>query len=223
MRLKPQEDILLLLNGELGSPSQVRRLAKKADAVLCADGGARHAARLGLTPRAVIGDMDSLPARLPRWKTTVYVCDFDPDASDFEKSLRFIAHRRFPRAAKKTLGPAPAGGPTVWIAGALGVRPDQQLVNWAIFERYSVFLDLRLADGCLAWIAGKGRRRIESRKGQSVTLLSITPQARVTTHGLLYPLRGAILERGSRGLSNRSVSLKPWIEVHAGRVWVLLS
>src|SRR5208282_5741093 len=104
MKVKPQENILLLLNGELGSAAQARKLGRQASLVLCADGGARHAAKLGLVPRAVIGDMDSLPDSLPRWKSTIYVCDFDSDVSDFEKSLRFIARRKFIRAAKRTLG-----------------------------------------------------------------------------------------------------------------------
>jgi thiamine pyrophosphokinase len=88
-------------------------------------------------------------------------------------------------------------------------------------ERYSEFLRLGLAEGGGAWIAGKGRHRIQCVKGETLTLLSVTPSARVTTHGFLYPLRKEILERSSRGLSNRIVTANPQIEVHSGRVWVL--
>lgn len=220
---RTSKDILLLLNGEIRFAAQVRRLARRAGAVLCADGGARHAAKLGLVPRAVIGDMDSLPKRLPHWKKTLFVCDFDPNASDFEKALRFIARKRLRRAAKRILGTSSKAGSAVWIAGALGGRLDHETVNWALMERYSAFLRLGLAEGDGAWIAGKGRHSIECAKGRMVTLLSVTPSARVTTHGLLYPLRKEMLGRSSRGLSNRAASAKPWIEVHSGRVWVLLS
>ena len=221
MRFKPKEDILLLLNGELESSTRVRKIGRRAGIVLCADGGARYAARLGLIPRVVIGDMDSLPDRLPRWNSTFYVCDFDPDTSDFEKALRFIARRKFVRAAKRTLGPAKTGGPMVWVAGALGGQRDHEFINWALLERYSDSLRLGFAD-YPAWIAGPGRHRIKCRKGQGLTLLSVTPSSRVTTHGLLYPLRKGVLERGSRGLSNRAIASNPWIEVHSGRVWMLL-
>lgn len=220
MRRKPKKDVLLLLNGEIGSVAELKRLARRCGTVLCADGGVRHAAEMGVAPRAVIGDMDSLPKRLPRWTTTIYVCDFDPDASDFEKSLRFIARQRFRRAAKRILGPA--SDPIIWIAGSLGGRLDHERVNWALLERYSASLRLHLAEGG-AWIAGKGRHRIESPKGRTVTLLPVTPAARLTTHGLLYPLRKEVLERSSRGLSNRTVSSKAWIDVHEGRVWILKS
>ena len=35
-------------------------------------------------------------------------------------------------------------------------------------------------------------------------------------------LRKEILERGSRGLSNKAVSSGPSIEVHSGRVWIIV-
>jgi len=215
-------EILLLLNGELRSPAQVRAAARRGAAVVCADGGARHAASLGLAPDVIIGDMDSLPRRLPRWKRTLFICDFDPDVSDFEKAIRFIGRRRFTRAARRVLGPGSAAGPAVWVAGLSGGRADQELVNWAIFERYARQLRLVAAEGGSAEIAGPGRHPIRCRKGQAVTLLSVTPKAKVSTHGLHYALRRGVLERGSRGLSNRAISSAPSVTVHSGRIWIIV-
>jgi thiamine pyrophosphokinase len=212
-------DVLLLLNGEIKSGPSVKRLARKAGAVLCADGGARYAAKLGIIPRAVIGDMDSLPKHLPQWKSTIYICDFDPNVSDFEKALRFITRQKFQRAAKRILGSSD-GQPTVWVAGALGGRLDHELVNWALLERYSEDLEIRLADGN-ALILGKGRHQIDCQKGATVTLLSVTQTTRVSTRGLEYPLRKGLLERSSRGLSNRATCIHPSIEIHSGRVWLV--
>src|SRR5579859_6399292 len=107
---------LILLNGELKNPDAVRRLVKSGATLLCTDGGVRHAASLNLEPRLVIGDMDSLPSPLPHWKNTVYVCNFDQNRSDFEKTLQFARSR---------------GIQAVWVAGALGGRLDHELVNLA--------------------------------------------------------------------------------------------
>ena len=42
--------VLLFLNGDLRDSRVVARLARKADLILCADGGARHARTLGVVP-----------------------------------------------------------------------------------------------------------------------------------------------------------------------------
>ncbi|MDD5628740.1 MAG: hypothetical protein PHU21_06725, partial [Elusimicrobia bacterium] len=90
--MRPGRTAFLFLNGELPEPDLARRLARRADLVVCADGGARHAVRLGLRPDVVVGDMDSLPRPLPRaWRGVSFLCDFDEDSSDFEKALRFAA------------------------------------------------------------------------------------------------------------------------------------
>jgi len=198
---------LILLNGDLGNPGAVRRLVRSGATLICADGGARHAAKLGLEPRLVIGDADSIPHKLlARWKRAVYLFDDDQDASDFEKALRFAARR---------------GIRTLWVAGALGGRLDHELVNLALMERYSETLNLSLADRG-ASILGPGRYRIPCRKGRALTLLPATPQALVTVSGVKYPLRREVLTRSSRGLSNAATSSSIRLQIHSGRLWIIM-
>ncbi|MBI3547892.1 MAG: thiamine diphosphokinase [Elusimicrobia bacterium] len=194
---------VLLLNGALREPKDVARLVRGGAALICADGGAKHAAALGLEPRLVIGDMDSLPSRLPRWKSTTFLCDFDLDRSDFEKALRFAASR---------------GLRQVWIAGALGARLDHTLVNLALIETYSEILPLALADAG-ASILGPGVHRLDCRRGARLTILPATPQAKVSLSGVRFPLAERVLARTSLGLSNEALSRTVRLEVHAGRVW----
>ena len=102
------------MNGELREPAAAKKLARSANAIVCADGGARHAKTLGLIPHVIVGDMDSLPRPLPRsWKKTAYLCDFDVNRSDMDKSLDFVEQSGFAK---------------VWIAGALGGGLDHELV-----------------------------------------------------------------------------------------------
>ena len=103
-------------------PAHVRGLSRKAHRVFCADGGAGHAARLGIEPRLVIGDMDSLPKPLPKWRNTVFLCDFSKEKSDFEKVLDLAAS---------------SGAREVWVAGAVGGRLDHLLVNLSLVERFA--------------------------------------------------------------------------------------
>ena len=70
----PIRPCLIILNGEIRDQKAVLDAArlccsgKTPGAVLCSDGGLRHAASLKIVPDFVIGDMDSLPKPIPRFK-----------------------------------------------------------------------------------------------------------------------------------------------------------
>ncbi|OGR87269.1 MAG: thiamine diphosphokinase [Elusimicrobia bacterium RIFCSPHIGHO2_02_FULL_57_9] len=197
---------LILLNGVLPDPGLVRRLARKTSHVLCADGGLRHAASLKLSPRFVIGDMDSLPRPLPHFKKrTTYLCDFDEDRSDFEKTLNFAGEAGFKR---------------IYVAGALGGRTDHMLVNLALIGRYSASLEIIMVDRGFARLLGPGRYDLATlKKGQAFSLLA-APQAKVSLAGAKHVLKNVFLQAGSLGLSNKAAS-RPHLVIHQGRLWLM--
>jgi len=195
---------LLLLDGELASPAEVRGAARRADWVIAADGGARHAAKLGLEPDFVAGDLDSLPARLPAsWKRTVIVGDPDPDRSDLDKALS-LARR--------------LGARRVIAAGARGGSLDHELVNLAVLEA-AAGLEVELVGGGSARLLGPGRHRPALRRGARFSLLA-APRARARLTGARFPLDG-LLVRGARGLGNRAEGAVT-LTVRTGRVWLLV-
>jgi thiamine pyrophosphokinase len=197
---------LLLLNGELREPAAVRALARRVDAVVCADGGARHARSLGLVPDAVVGDMDSAPRSRPRsWSRVPFIHDLDPSRGDLDKSLDYVEA---------------SGARKVWIAGALGGGLDHELVNLAALERRGGRLEIVVVGGGLARLLGPGRHPLALRRGARFSLLA-APRARVTLTGARYGLRAETLARGSRGLGNR-VEGRAALRVHAGRVWLVV-
>ncbi len=195
---------LLLLNGELREPKAVKALARRADAVLCADGGARHAKTLGLIPDCVIGDMDSLPRPVPKkWRRTAFICDFDESRSDLDKTLDFAEA---------------AGAGRVWVAGALGGGLDHELVNLAALEARGGKLEIAVIGGGAASLLGPGRHVLGLKRGERFSLVA-APRARVALTGARYPLRGEVLARGSRGLGNRAEG-PVVLTVRTGRVWL---
>ena len=204
MKKKSGRSFLLLLNGELREPKAVRTLARRADAVLCADGGARHAMALRLVPDCVIGDMDSLPKPLPKsWRKTAFVCDFDEERSDLDKTLDFAQA---------------AGARRVWIAGALGGGLDHELVNLAALEARGDALEIVVIGGGAATLLSPGRHVLDLKRGERFSLVA-APRARVTLTGARYRLRGEMLARGSRGLGNRAEG-RVVLTVRSGRVWL---
>ncbi|MDD5304055.1 MAG: thiamine diphosphokinase [Elusimicrobia bacterium] len=196
---------LIILNGDMRDPGSARAAARRADAVICADGGARHAAALRLIPDFIVGDMDSLPKALPKtWKKTLYWCDFDPERSDLDKALDFARS---------------IGAREVRVAGALGGGLDHELVNFAALEESARGLDLTVIDGGTARLLGPGRHRLLLKKGARFSLLA-APRARLSLAGARFALKNELLRRGSRGLGNRADG-KVVLTVREGRVWVV--
>ena len=196
---------LILLNGELRSAGAVRAAAKGTGVLICADGGTRHAKTLGLVPNFIVGDMDSLPSRLPRtWRKTLYRRDDDPERSDLDKALDFA------RAL---------GARRVMIAGALGGGLDHELVNFAAFELGARGLELSVIDEGTARLLGPGRHRLALKMGARFSLLA-APRARLSLSGARYGLKNEVLVRGSRGLGNRAQG-PVMLRIKEGRVWVM--
>ncbi len=196
---------LILLNGEMRDPKSVRSAAKAADAVICADGGSRHAKTLGIIPGFIVGDMDSLPRPLPRtWKKTVYWSDFGADRSDLNKALDFASSLGARRAI---------------VAGALGGGLDHEMINLAVLEKEAKDLELTVIDGGTARLLGPGRHRLSLKKGARFSLLA-APRARLSLSGARYRLKNEVLARGSRGLGNRAEGAVTLV-VLEGRVWAI--
>lgn len=197
---------LLLLNGDIPDAAMIRRLARRCRVIICADGGARHARRMGLVPDVVVGDMDSLPRPLPRnWTRTLYWCDFNENSSDFDKALEFMGR---------------TGCGRLYVAGLFGGRLDHCMVNLSLARRYGARESLVVVDRGMAALLGPGRYRLGLRRGQRLSLLAVAPRTRLSVTGARYPLRHAALVAGSRGLSN--VAQGPvGLHVHAGLVWAM--
>lgn len=198
--------ILLLLNGDIPAPALVLRAAARCEAILCADGGARHAARLKLVPRWIVGDMDSLPKPLPRWPGAIFLCDFDEGRSDLEKALDFAAQ---------------APDAELWVAGALGGRLDHALVNLSLLEAAATERPLTLIDRGLGRLLGRGKHALSCRPGETLSLLACGTGAVATFTGVRYPLKRARLAPGARGLSNVATSAQARLELHSGRAWLI--
>lgn len=199
------KSVLILLNGDMRDPQSVRAAARRANAVICADGGARHAVALRLQPDFIVGDMDSLPKALPKtWKKTLYWCDFDPERSDLDKALDFARS---------------LGARAVRVAGVLGGGLDHELVNFAALEESGAGLDLTVIDGGAAQLLGPGRHALPFKKGARFSLLA-APRVRLSLTGALFGLKNELLRRGSRGLGNCAEG-KVVLTVREGRVWVV--
>lgn len=199
-------EALLLLNGPAQDKKTLRAIAKDVELIACADGGLKVALEAKLTPDIVIGDMDSRPKKLPKLPETVYLCDFDEDRSDFEKSLEWLKG---------------AGFEEIFISGVRGGRVDHERVNWSVVRAWSSKLEITVIDGGITRLLQPGHHRFPCSKGRTVSLVADTTSAVVSTKGLHYQLKEEKIRLGSRGLSNQCLRKTYEIQVHSGRIWMV--
>lgn len=210
--------ILLFANGELNFDADSPRLQSSIqghDFILCADGGANHAMRIGIVPNEVIGDLDSLSdqtyQRLLDNGVSIVRHPVDKSSSDLELSL---------------LRAAELGAAEITLLGALGGRLDHLLFNLQLFlhpELIRIHFSL-LSDSVMARCIRPGASfRFSTNPGEQVSLLPLSDQVRgVVSEGLLYPLEVSDLERGrSLSLSNQATAHEAQVSVQEGHLLLI--
>ncbi|MCL2669363.1 MAG: thiamine diphosphokinase [Syntrophaceae bacterium] len=202
--------VFILAGGELGDPAFFEEQRRQATpiAFICADGGARHLAALGIQPDLIIGDLDSLGK--------------DHQEAYAARGVRIFRH---PSAKDKTdtelaLQEAFRLGPEeVWIWGGLGLRLDHTLANCGLLlQGAGQGVEVRLIDPWCEVMLVKGRRALAGEAGQTVSLFPFGGEARgVTLTGFAYPLTRAVMTLDHPyGISNRLVAAEGIIEVASG-------
>lgn len=198
---------LIFANGEVSSHQRI----PAADLIIAADGGALRALQLGVAPKVVLGDLDSLPEEARR--RLAGECEFvvhprAKDATDLELAIDEAQKR---------------GATQITVLGALGARPDQTLANFLFPTKLNPAVDIEyLGDGWRT-ILVRNKVTLQGKAGDIVSLLPVTDQARgVSTAGLLYSLEEVTLHRASTlGVSNEMLGQQAEVRVKEGMLWVI--
>ncbi|MGD8454738.1 MAG: thiamine diphosphokinase [Anaerolineales bacterium] len=206
---------VIFANGELKSHEAVHKLLKPDDLILAADGGSHHCRTLGLTPAALIGDLDSVSEDdLAFWRERgTEIIQFLPDKNENDLELALLYAKE-------------KGAEAVLILGGLGGRWDQTIANLLLpaYERLAD-LDISLWDGGEWFYLIRDEKTIHGREGQTVSLIPLGGDAEgVRTQGLVWPLNDETLYFGaSRGVSNRMVGEAALVSVQKGILLCIVS
>lgn len=199
---------LILANGPLTYPDQVRALAWEADLLVAADGGGQHALALHLAPHLVVGDLDSLlpPTRRALEAGGASLRQFPPakDETDLELALQEAAAR---------------GADEIAICAALGGRTDQTLANVLLLALPE--LEGRrcsIVEGAEAVFLIRSGVEVVGEPGDLLSLIPIGGDCHdIWTEGLEYPLAGGSLFLArARGISNAFTAPRARIRVGQG-------
>jgi thiamine pyrophosphokinase len=186
-------------------------LVRGARSVLAADGGANHLARIGVRPDAVVGDLDSILARVRRWVGEErMVLRPDQEFTDLHKTLAFAFDER--------------DATQVTVLAATGGRLDHALENLALLARWAARGTLELRDERHRIVPVIESLEVETGAGQEVSLMPVGRCDRVWTRGLRWGLAGEPLDLSNRtGVSNLAEGEHIEIRVEGGALLVFLS
>lgn len=205
----------IISGGRIADPETLRPwLEKETDAVvICADGGARYAAAIGIVPSVIVGDMDSIDEGLLSFfeekGSTIVRYSPSKDETDTELALNHALRLE---------------ARTILLFGALGSRLDHSLANiFLLAGAVPPGVDLRIIDESCELFMVVDQLLLRGVTGQTVSLLPLSPVVSgITLRGFEYPLREGVMEMGrSLGVSNRFSGTEGFIEVKAGRLLVI--
>jgi thiamine pyrophosphokinase len=221
-------DALILADGAVAQRSRLDLAWPGWDAgigmVVAADGGARHAAALGVAIDLWVGDGDSFgePELAALEAAGIPLEKSRPDKDESDTELAILAAIRL-------------GATGIVVIGALGgPRIDHAFANVGLLAlpeldgRPATLLDVAARIGLIMAPDADGgpvARPLTGRAGDIVSLLPLGPGVEgVTTDGLRYALRDETLLTGhSRGLSNIRVSPDARVTVRSGFLLVIES
>ncbi|MBE9508969.1 MAG: thiamine diphosphokinase [Chloroflexi bacterium] len=206
---------IIFANGEFDDPESVRCLLRPDDLVIAADGGTRHALAVGVTPRAVIGDLDSLSpdnlAQIEAAGARIQRSSARKDETDLELALQYAARE---------------GASEIVILAALGGRLDQTLANLLLLALPELDgLDVRIVEGAQEAFLICKEALVVGQPGDTVSLIPLGGDAvGVTAEGLEWPLRDGTLRFGpARGVSNVLVKEQARVRVRRGSLLCVIT
>ncbi len=199
------EKVLLALNGQLPSRDLILQLQTPDIFTICADGAWDKLTALKLKADCIAGDFDSVK-EIPESARIIALPD--QNASDLEKILNWLT------AEKLT---------ELTVIGLSGGRIDHFLTNVSLLIAFADKLQIRVYDDeYSAWLLTSGSMTIDSQPSQLFSLLPWMHCTGVSLKNAKFPLTNAVLQPGSRGLSNICTDKELEIHLDSGGLGLIL-
>lgn len=201
---------LILANGKAPSKPVIRYLLKLGyTQLICADGGANKARKMGLRPSIIIGDLDSIHQETLDYFTPK--CKIlkikGQDDTDVEKCLKYLIKN---------------DATEVLLLGVTGDRLDHTFCNLGIVLKYYNIIQTRIIAENSILVPISGKVKIKTSPGEIISLYGFDSKTKITATGLRYPLTEESLPFGVReSTSNVAVKNEVKINVSRGVIFVI--
>lgn len=201
---------IIIANGKSPTKNVVEYFFKKGfNTIICADGGANSAKKLGIIPDYIIGDLDSLEANNFKYfksKSTIIQIKRQND-TDVEKCLKFAIKKKFDE---------------VILLGVTGDRLDHTICNLGIVIKFFNKIKIYISAENSFLSAHDKTVRLKSKINETISLYAFNKKTFITSEGLQYPLQKSNLAFGEReSTSNVSISEKVELKIIGGIVFII--
>lgn len=193
---------VIIGNGEIKDYDYIAGKLRKGDYIVCADGGYRHTAKLGVKPDVLIGDMDSIDGA--EYDGEIINLPVRKDFTDSEVCVKYVLLKDFDE---------------ILMLGFIGTRLDHTMTNLMLLKQIAESEKKgRIIDEHNEIFFTSGENTVYGKKGDLVSLIPFGGDlVGISTSGLDYPLDNETLFFGeSRGVSNIMTSNKCTITVQSG-------
>jgi thiamine pyrophosphokinase len=201
---------VILANGQAPAKREFTYLARAGyDNLICADGGANMAFKLGLIPDIIIGDFDSVDKEILEFYkpySTIIRLKRQND-TDVEKCLKYCIKNKINE---------------VILTGGTGDRLDHSFCNLGIVLKFYNDLKIKIIHQKSILSAHSGLVELETVKGEIISLYGFDQKTKITSKGLKYPLNGVPLPFGVKeSTSNIASGSKVALNVKGGRIFIV--
>lgn len=193
-------DVLILADGLFPEKEEIQKLIVESPFVICCDGAALKLIEFGRMPDFVIGDLDSLDAKIRPQLVDRLIHVPDQDTNDLTKAVQLAVSKGFRN---------------ILIAGATGLREDHTLGNISLMHKYFDWVDsVEIISDFGRFVPINRSSDFTSFAGQQISIFSLTPQCRISVSGLRYPIENRTLNTWWMGTLNEATGTSFRIELH---------
>ncbi len=208
--------ICIILNGEIKNYDYIKNIITKNnyDYIICADGGANHSYKMGITPDYIIGDLDSISSNI----------------RDSYK-LKNVKFEKFPSKKNETdteicvYLASRLNAKEIDFIGALGGRLDHMIanINLLYYVRNQGIYTKIISEDEDIYIAINEEISINGDVGDTISVIPLNGDAKgVTLNRLEYPLNNYDMKFSlPLGISNVMLDKRCNIKVEQGSLIII--
>ncbi|MEW6195641.1 MAG: thiamine diphosphokinase [Bacteroidota bacterium] len=201
---------IIIANGYAAKKSAITFLQRKGYSdIICADGGANSAFKIGIIPNCIIGDLDSISPEVYKYfsKRTMVLKLKRQNDTDVEKALKYALKNKYDEAI---------------LLGVTGDRLDHSFCNLGIAIKYSDKIKIRIIHEKSLLDVYKGVISLDTTPNETLSIYGIDDKTKITSVGLKYRLNNTTLPFGKKeSTSNIALGSIVKLKIKHGKIFVI--